>query len=324
MSARRSDFRGLPPGARAQQGIALVTVLLVLALCTALVARVAFANQIWLRQVGNHAAQARATEALRAAQAWIGLLLERDDRSYDGATDTWAQRLPPVPIGAVELNGAVSDLQGRFNLNTLVNTDGAVDQRAVSRLNRLLQLLRIEPAIAGAIADWIDVDDQPTGAGGAERAFYQSAEPPRDPANRPFATVAELRQVRGIDRTTWRILEPYVAALPGRTTVNVNTASAEVLASMLLDWGPPEQILSDVRYWVEDAARNPARALDEFTRRTRGDGDPLLADSLGVASNHFVARLGARSAPVEAWEETYFRRDESGRIALLARRRVFP
>jgi general secretion pathway protein K len=305
-----------------QRGIALLAMMLVLALCAALVARAAFANQLWLRQVSNQAAATRVDAVLRGAEQWIGLLLEHDDRSFDGATDPWAGGLPPIPAGNVTLRGAIGDLQARFNINNLVSDEGLIDRRALAQFGRLLQLLRLDPGLAEAIADWLDNDDVAAGPGGAESAAYATATPPRQPANRRLTALVELRQVLGVDRAVYQTLEPYLAALPIRTAINVNTALPEVLAAMLVDWGPAESILIDVRYWVEDAQRNPAHRLDEFVRRTR-PGTEAPAE-LTIASRHFVARLGASEGGVETWIETQYLRDDQGTTLARARRRVWP
>lgn len=311
-----------PRNAAREQGIALLAMMLVLALCAALVARAAFANQLWLRQVSNQAAATRVEAVLRGAEQWIGLLLERDDRSFDGATEPWALGLPPLPAGEVTLRGGITDLQARFNINNLVTDEGRIDRRALTQLGRLLHLLRLDPGLAEAIADWIDTDDLAAGPGGAESAAYATALPPRMPANRRLTALPELRQVLGVDRAIYRTLEPFVAALPARTAINVNTARPEVLAAMLVDWGPVESILPDVRYWVEDAQRNPARLIDEFVRRTRPGTE--APEGLTIGSRHFIARLGASEGGVETWVDTEYQRDDQGTTLARARRRVWP
>ena len=64
MSAFRTDERG----------VALVTVLLVVAVLTAIVSRLTLSNEIWIRQVQGGAAMAQARQVARAAEEWVGFL----------------------------------------------------------------------------------------------------------------------------------------------------------------------------------------------------------------------------------------------------------
>jgi general secretion pathway protein K len=56
--------------------------------------------------------------------------------------------------------------------------------------------------------------------------------PPYRTPNQALTTVSELAAIEGMDRATFKVLEPHVTALPGRTKINVNTATAPVLLSL--------------------------------------------------------------------------------------------
>jgi general secretion pathway protein K len=62
--------------------------------------------------------------------------------------------------------------------------------------------------------------------------MYLLATPAYRAANRRFAHLSELRQVRGIDRDTYATLAPHLCALPGPSRLNVNTATVPVLMSL--------------------------------------------------------------------------------------------
>ena len=102
-----------------QRGVALITVLLIIAILTAIVSHLSFSNQLWLRQVANGATLNQSGLATRAVQNWIGLILLKDDNDYDGQMDLWARPFSPLPVGHGFVQGYIEDMQGRFNLNNL-------------------------------------------------------------------------------------------------------------------------------------------------------------------------------------------------------------
>ncbi len=59
--------------------------------------------------------------------------------------------------------------------------------------------------------------------------------PPYRTPNQPLTSASELAALEGIDKTSLDILLPHVVALPGRTAINVNTATGPVLQSLSED-----------------------------------------------------------------------------------------
>ena len=52
-----------------------------------------------------------------------------------------------------EIYGEIEDLQGRFNINNLVDAQGEVDQPSLEQFQRLLLALGLDPRFAGIAAD---------------------------------------------------------------------------------------------------------------------------------------------------------------------------
>ena len=77
-------------------------------------------------------------------------------------------------------------------------SDGERDGLNYQRLQRLLGVLELSPAIADAVADWIDGDSTVSGAG-AEDLDYLRADPPYRAANRAMVHPGELRWIQGVD-----------------------------------------------------------------------------------------------------------------------------
>ena len=308
VNPRASGENSSPARAR---GVALVTVLLVLAILTAMAGRLGFSNQLWLRQVGNGADFLQSALSARAVQDWAGIILVEDDNDYDSLRDAWAQPLAPLPIGRGHVRGHMEDMQARINLNTLLDENGAVDRGAVRRFKRLLRILELNPGIADAVVDWMDDDADVSGHWGAEDGHYLGMNPPYVAANRRFRDTGELRLVRGVDGNAWHKLNPYVSALPDRNTaINVNTASPQVLAAAVGEWGSPLQALVEAAQWSGKATKEPFATVRDLYRAAglEYDSDEPPA-GLGVRSKYFLARTRVDAGNARRLTATLYRRD---------------
>ncbi|MEF8792646.1 type II secretion system minor pseudopilin GspK [Thiohalorhabdus sp.] len=303
--------------------MALITVMLVVAVLTAIVSRLTLSNQVWIRQVESGASLAQARQVARAAEHWIGLLLVKDTNDHDGHQDPWARPLPPFPVGWGELDGRIEDMQGRFNLNNLVTPDGEVAKVSLERFRRLLRILELTPGIADAAVDWVDADALPAGGGGAEDSYYMGRQPPYKAANRPFHGAEELRLVRGVDQEAWQRLRPHVAALPEATGVNVNTATAEVLAATVRPWGSPRQALARGEEWRRRTDREPLASPEAFTEAAL-PGDPQEpVQGITTQTQFFRAHIRAQFGQVDHRLATIYRR-ANNRAEVVRHRREIP
>ena len=287
-----------PPGARhAQRGVALLLALLVVALA-ALIATRLFG--VTAAGISRGDSQARLQEAYLLAQGmedFALVLLKRDLDNGDGIdtrSDQWARTLPPLPVPGGQVGGALVDLDGRFNLNTLVR-NGARDPVAQARFGRLLAALELPPALLDAISDWIDSDNQPSQQG-AEDLDYLRADPPYRAGNRPFVHVSELRRVKGIDDKVYQRLAPEVSALPLDVGLNINTMSAAGMMSLA------DGISLDLAKRLIQGGQAKYRSMTELVDALGSAGialDPAALQDLKVSSRYFLARsdveLGGRS-----------------------------
>jgi general secretion pathway protein K len=232
-----------------QKGAALVVAMLVFALCTALiVAMKGDFTRLYQRSANTFLAE-QAYAYLRGAEelATIALLVDYDldgeqETPRDDLGEVWAQ--PATPYALDEggwLQGSLQDLQGRFNLNAL--TGGAEGERrftpAQVQFIRLLQALE-DPRVSeqearmitASVADWLDRDETP-GPDGVEDDYYFSRNPAHRTANRPMASVSELRAVAYITPEIYAALRPYITVWPqSPSTLNIHTAPALVLRSI--------------------------------------------------------------------------------------------
>jgi general secretion pathway protein K len=222
-----------------QRGVALIMAVLIVALATMLAASVSFKGYLDQRRSANTFAMDQGLEVALGGEAWASDSLRRDKQQNsktDDFTEEWATPIPPIPIEGGEFEGQLEDMQGRFNLNSLVTVQGGkfvLDENAQHRFERLLELLELEPKWALIIADWIDTDVQPNFPDGAEDPTYTGLTPPYRTANMPLTRASELLAIAGFGLDRYRKLEPFVTALPIGTTINLCTASPELLDALV-------------------------------------------------------------------------------------------
>ena len=221
-------------GKTRNRGVALITAMLITALATLVAANLAWDNALDVRRTMVLLNSDQAVQVALGAESWVIGILHQDlqDSETDHLGEIWAMQLPGFPIDGGDVTGTIQDLQGRFNINNLIDQNGQVETESLERFRRLLQALDIDPKFAGIAADWIDLDTEASFPDGAEDAIYTGLLPPYRSANQSLTSASELAALEGMDRQTFNILRPHITALPGRTNINVNTATGAVLQSL--------------------------------------------------------------------------------------------
>jgi general secretion pathway protein K len=219
---------------RKKRGVALITAMLITALAASVAAGLAWDNALDIRRTMLMLHRDQAIQVAYGAENWVQGILRDDlaDSQTDHLGEIWATELPGLPIDGGELFGKVEDMQGRFNINNLLGQDGEIHQESLEQFRRLLQALGIDPRFAGIAADWIDANQEAEFPDGAEDPIYSSMIPPYRAANQLLSSVSELAAISDMDKATLDTLLPHVVALPGRTSINVNTATGPVLQSL--------------------------------------------------------------------------------------------
>lgn len=235
-----------------KRGVALITAMLITALTGSLAAGLAWNSALDVRRTMVLLFHEQGVQVALGAESWMRNIL-RDDLA-DGETDhlgeLWASDLPGLPVESDTIQGVVTgkieDLQGLFNVNNLIDENGEIDETVFAQFQRLLQVLDVDPRFAGLAADWIDGNQEAGFPDGAEDSIYTGFTPSYRTYNRPLSNISELAALEGMDKASYQRLLPHVTALPGRTAINVNTATAEVLMSLddNLDASAVEGLLS--------------------------------------------------------------------------------
>ncbi len=216
------------------RGVALITAMLITALASLVAANLAWDNALDVRRTMVLLNNDQAIQVALGAESWVVGILHQDlqDSETDHLGEIWAVQLPGFPIEGGDVTGTIRDLQGRFNINNLIDDDGQVEKKSLDRFRRLLEALEIDPRFAGLAADWIDRNAEASFPDGAEDSIYTGILPPYRSPNQSLTSASELAALEGMDRQTFKILRAHITALPGRTNINVNTATSAVLQSL--------------------------------------------------------------------------------------------
>ena len=218
-----------------QRGIALLTILVMVALATILAATIAKRQTNTSENTGYLMRQDQSLLYAKSAEAFFSELLIQDSDNggnIDHLQENWAKPMPAFPVEDGFVSGRLLDESGKFNLNNLLKADGSVDDSARRWFEKLLQRVGLPAELSQAVIDWQDADDETTGAMGAESNYYQGLDPSYLASNTRFHQVEELKLVRGFEGKNYDLIAPYVTALPEATKININTAAPLLLASI--------------------------------------------------------------------------------------------
>ncbi|OGR15405.1 MAG: hypothetical protein A2559_04105, partial [Deltaproteobacteria bacterium RIFOXYD2_FULL_66_9] len=150
---------------------------------------------------------------------------------YDTLDEIWSRAALPITLGDGEVRVTIEDEERKIDLNRIMLPNGnAPDDRRLAVFQRLLDTLGIDRAVADAVVDWLDNDDNPR-VGGAESSWYLGLPGPYRAKNDLFDTTGELRLVRGVTDEVFEKLRPFVT-VSSSGLVNINTAPKEVLMSL--------------------------------------------------------------------------------------------
>jgi general secretion pathway protein K len=238
---------------RYQRGVALITALLILAISTTAAVFLTNQHQLSIRRTGNIITGNQAYLYVLGGEALAMSVLNHDRREtqFDALNEEWAMEAVPLPVDGGFIQGKLTDLQGRFNINNLFQ-NGKVEPVWVARFERLLMQFGLDPGLTSAVIDWMDPDQNANGPFGAEDDYYVGMVPPYRAANAPIKSLSELRLIRGFSEfPNLDLLLRHLTALPESTAINVNTATPEVLVALGLDPFVAEEITRQTGMFVD-------------------------------------------------------------------------
>jgi len=284
-----------------QRGAALLLAMLVVSLVATLASAALW--QQWRAAEVESAERQRAQAGwiLTGALDWARLILREDGRANqnsgnaDHLGEPWAMPLEEARLSSflaadrqnnaddtlqAFLSGEVSDQQGRLNFMNLVKTSGSgtarnaeVSQPDLLMFSRLYQQLSLpQTELQAAVNALLSTTQQ------AENELVPS---------RTSLVPARLSQLRwlGISPASLVALAPHVSVLPERTTLNLNTASAQALAASV-----PGMDLATAQRLVSARAQAPFNNLQDVVRLEPTLAPRLTEDLHGTRSRFFEVR----------------------------------
>ena len=299
-----------------EKGVALITVMLILALATILAVSMSSRQQLDIHRSANVFNFEQAYQYELGAESWAKQILIRDqkDNEIDSFEDDWATVLPLLPIEGGQMKGQIEDLQARFNINNLV-LDGKPQKLYIDRFKRLLRNLDLNEDMSAVIVDWIDSNEQ-IGFSGAEDSEYLNLSPAYRAANQAMSDVSELLLIKDVDFESYEKLRSFVCVLKSNTAINVNTASAEVLSSIVKDI-----TLEDAKSLVEDRKKEIYEKLENFLQHPLLKQKKVNNEGLSVSSNYFQLNSTVQIERISVEYTTILNRESSGSVRVLKRSR---
>ena len=280
-----------------QQGIALITILVMVALATILAATIAKRQAATAENTAYLIRQNQSLLYAKSAEAFFSELLVDDAENaaeVDHLQENWAKPMPAFPVEDGFISGSLQDESGKFNLNTLVNEQGIPNAQAKAWFEKLLLRVDLPAQLSEAVIDWQDADNETVGAMGAEESYYQGLPNGYLPANSKFHNVEQLKLVRGFEGQKYQQIAEYVTAAPNLDSkVNINTASAMLLASLdpQLDVQAVQQALQQRQAKLEHfSSINQLWEIAPFSKVDSAVRSEV-SNLLGVQSNYFKARI---------------------------------
>lgn len=298
------------PSSKPQRGAAILTAMLTVTLVASLAAAALW--QQWRALEVETAQRARVQSAwmLVGALDWARLILREDARSggADHLGEPWAVPLEEARLAtffAAESSAAVSDddvqqsfisgrildLQARLNVMNLVE-NGKASLPAVRQFAKLFDMLGLPERELAALTENL-------------RFALDTSADNRSGVQAPLVPQRVEQLVwLGLSARSVAQLAPYLTVLPLRTTVNLNTASAQVIYASIaqLDMAGARRLVT-------------VRSLAHF--QTLADAAKLLGDlspqigegQHGVASRFFEVRGRLRLGPSTVMERSLVQRD---------------
>ena len=236
------------PNYRRFRAFALITSLVLISLLSILSLNFAHRSRIDFKMAINRSLSKKAAYYAYSGYNMAISLIMKDNNSYDGLSDIWAQQIPAIPIENGVISLSIEDEESKFNIDKVVTSYGLEDKRRETMFIRILQLLKIDTNITYAMVDWEDHDSN-TLPLGAEENYYMNLPRPYKPFNSPFITIGEIMLIKGFKRDYYYLppdkrsigsekkydaLRDYITVY-GDGLININTASVPVLCSLSRD-----------------------------------------------------------------------------------------
>lgn len=277
-----------------QSGVALITVMLILALATVTAVSMASKQNIDTHRSANILNYEQAYQYISGAEDFSKqkLIIHFANNIAEPVTEVDINKWKVAfPVEGGSISGEIEDLQALFNVNSLVDANGVANQLQITRFRNLLSNIPLTPPanltintnIVEAIVDWIDRDQNPLGVNGVEDNEYLGYTESYRTANQPMSDISELLLIKGIDKNIYDILLKYLCVLKEvNSAINVNTASAVVISSL-----DSNITLNQADTLVANRVANSFASVADFLNDPIFAGLNISVSGLSVTSDYF-------------------------------------
>jgi len=320
---------------KTSRGAALVIVLFIVALAAILAVEMSANLMVQVQRSTNLQSQQQAKWYAYGAEelAIKGLIQsKKDDPEKTTLAQPWAKQGDvKYPVDNGTLSGQLTDLQACLNLNALgVEPDPNSTNKTNPAHKALFAILEniedlpsdeSEEGMADSVFDWLDKNSI-TYRSGAEEGEYLSRQFPYMTANSLFASVSELRLIKGFNPLVMEKVLPYVCVIPGSTllSINVNTVTAEqaLLLSGLID----ELSVSGAQAVIAARPENGFDNIEEFFESVQQQGGKnikAVEKLFSVKSEYFKLQTQAKFVDLR-FSMTTLLYASNGEVTILARK----
>ncbi|MBT4161758.1 MAG: type II secretion system minor pseudopilin GspK [Gammaproteobacteria bacterium] len=274
-----------------QAGIALVSVLLVVAIATVMTVTMIQEQKASIQVTRGFLSRSQAFQYALGGEELARQILYEDfslGTNIDHLTETWADPELHFEFEEGEVNLQITDLQGLINLNSL----GAGSTRATmvrQRLGNIIESQGGDRAVVDRLQDWMDTDSS-TRPAGAEDFDYLALDPPYRAGNNSMLDASEIVLV-GVTPQQYLVLKSAISVLPDVDAgMNINTAPPIVLQSL----SPSLTIEVAEAIAQKRDEQEGFEEVEGFLQLPELAGLGVAADGLGVQSSFFKVRVIAR------------------------------
>jgi len=342
-----------------QRGTVLVVVLLIVAfiavIATENISRVVLDNR---RSINIRDTNQAYYYALGAEELALQILKKSfDDEKKKHSAEVvslgqpWARKGMVFPIEGGQLAGQIRDMSACFNINSIMekidpNKSGGTSGRGSggtppgrntpdSNTKKLPGQILLEvllrdvltdseqspEALAARVRDWLDPDQDPFGADGAEDSTYLALQPPYRTGNTLMGSVEELRTIAGFTAESVEIMAPYLCALPSAEMKTINVNTIDVHHPALLAMLYKNMSIEKAQSILDD---RPANGYDDDSYQQKlGAGQTLRAeakDVFSLTSDRFLINSEAIVQRGHARLQSLVQRGDDGNFEVISRR----
>jgi general secretion pathway protein K len=256
-----------------ENGSATITALIVVGVTAVVISGLVWRQQLQIRNIENIRDRTQAYWLQHGMIDFARLVLTQDMRTNqsDHLGEAWALPLSdskvadflkntdiPNELKSVSVNGAITDAQSFFNLNNVSTASGLLIY------SQLLTTIGLNRSLAQQTAQALQ-----------ERQII-------------FSDASDLIGIPGYTESMVEALRNFVIALPTTSTINFNTAPAEVLMAIF-----PALTRSSANNLVQQRSNTPAKDLNDIgvllTRSGAGINVIVDANLVNVGSQFWLA-----------------------------------